>query len=42
MKVGFVGTTSYNGIAAVNIDGNTISSMFSLHDDNNKKLNEDD
>jgi DNA replication protein DnaC len=41
-KVGFVGTTSYNGIAAVNIDGNTISSMFSLHDDNNKKLNEDD
>ena len=42
MKMGFVGTTSYNGIAAVNIDGNTITSMFSLHDDNTKKLNEDD
>ena len=30
MKLGFVGTTSYNGIAAVNIDGNTLSSMFSF------------
>ena len=30
MNLGFVGTTSYNGIAAVNIDGNTLCSMFSL------------
>ena len=32
MQVGFVGTTSYNGIAAVNVDGNTISSLFGISD----------
>ena len=32
MKLGFVGTTSYNGIAAVNVDGNTVSSMFCIYD----------
>lgn len=31
MKVGVVATTSYNGIAAVNIDGNTIAKMFAIH-----------
>ena len=30
MEVGFVGTTSYNGIAAANVDGTTICSMFSV------------
>ena len=31
MKVGVVATTSYNGIAPVNIDGNTIAKMFAIH-----------
>ena len=34
MKLGFVATTSYNGIAAVNVDGNTICSMFQIHTTN--------
>ena len=37
MKLGFVGTTSYNGIAAVNVDGNTISSTFSIFDTSDEK-----
>jgi hypothetical protein len=31
MKVGIVATTSYNGIAAVNTDGNTKAKMFAIH-----------
>ena len=31
-NLGYVGTTSYNGIAAVNVDGNTVSSMFGIFD----------
>jgi hypothetical protein len=42
MKVGFVATTSYNGIAAVNIDGNTIASMFHIHDSNTGKFQDED
>ena len=30
MQVGFVGITSYNGIAAANVDGTTVCSMFSI------------
>jgi hypothetical protein len=30
MKIGIVATTSYNGIAAVNIDGNTIH-CYAIH-----------
>ena len=33
MNMGIVATTSYNGIAAVNVDGNTIQKMFSLPKD---------
>jgi hypothetical protein len=31
MKIGIVAATSYKGIAAVNIDGNTIAKMFAIH-----------
>jgi hypothetical protein len=40
MQVGFVGTTSYNGIAAVNVDGNTISSLFGISDTSEKAMKE--
>ena len=30
IKLGFVGITSYNGMAAANVDGNTVCSMFSI------------
>ena len=36
MKVGIVNTTSYNGIAAVNVDGSSICSTFQLHDTSDK------
>ncbi|CAB9516444.1 helicase PIF1 [Seminavis robusta] len=32
LQLGTVATTSYTGIAAVNIDGSTICSMFAIHD----------
>jgi hypothetical protein len=32
MKIGHVTTTSYNGMAAVNVDGNTICTTFMLND----------
>lgn len=32
MHMGFVMTTSYNGIAAVNVDGSTLSSFFGISD----------
>ena len=45
LKLGIVGTTSYNGIAAVNVDGTTVSSMFSISDTSDaggtKKLDSD-
>ena len=37
MKLGFVGTTSYNGIVAVNVDGNTICSSFHIFDTSDKR-----
>ena len=30
MKLDFVGITSYNGMAAANVDGKTVCSMFSI------------
>ena len=40
MEVGHVATCSYNGIAAVNIDGSTICSLFSIFESKNLQQQE--
>jgi predicted ATP-dependent serine protease len=41
MDVGSVATSSYNGIASVNIDGNTICSLFGIFDCSDSQINFD-
>jgi len=38
LKIGHVAACSYNGIAAVNIDGSTLCSSFAIHDDGGNKF----
>ena len=41
MHMGTVGTTSYNGIAAVNVDGMTLTSMFNMFNTKEETLTQD-